>query len=354
MKILQISSIKNASSNGVVVALTSYLKYESKYAEVALYNVNTNIIIDNINCYSNVDYKTISSLPNGFNNPDIVVFNEVYKKEYIKLYKECLKNNIPYVIIPHGCLVKLAQKKKYLKKKIGNLILFNRFVKKSSAIQYLNKEEQENSVFKVNYIISGNGVEIPSYKNKYTNLDLIYIGRYAIYHKGLDILVNVCNKYKSYFIKNNIKVKLYGRTRANDIDILNNMITKYELNDVISINKEVYGSDKEQILKNAYAFIQLSRHEGQPMGVMEALSIGLPTIVTYNTTFGDFVNNYNAGIGVNIDDKEIFNAIKKIYEDKNLRNEYSENAYIYMNKLYNFDNVIKDLIEKYEKIRLNK
>ena len=149
MKILQISSIKNASSNGVVVALTSYLKYENKYADVALYNVNTNIIVDNVNCYSSVDYKTISSLPNGFNSPDIVVFNEVYKKEYIKLYKECLKNNIPYVIIPHGCLVKLAQKKKYLKKKIGNLVLFNRFIKKSNAVQYLNNEEYINSVFKV-------------------------------------------------------------------------------------------------------------------------------------------------------------------------------------------------------------
>ena len=336
MKILQISCIDNLKSNGVVTALTSYLKYENKYAEVAIYNLRSEIIVDGIPNFSYRDYKTISGLPNGFNNPDIVVFNEVYKKEYIKLYKECLKNNIPYVIIPHGCLVKLAQKKKYLKKKIGNLVLFNKFIKKSNAVQYLNNEEYINSVFKVKHIISGNGVDTPTYKNNCTNKDLVYIGRYAIYHKGLDILVNVCKEYKDYFIKNNIKVKLYGRTRSNDIDVLNNMITKYELNDVITINKEVYGSEKEEILKNAYAFIQLSRHEGQPMGIMEALSVSLPAIVTYNTTFGDFVNKYNAGIGVNIDNKEIFTAIKKIYEDRNLRDTYSKNAGIYMNEISNF------------------
>ena len=44
MKILQISCIDNLKSNGVVTALTSYLKYENKYAEVAIYNLRSEII----------------------------------------------------------------------------------------------------------------------------------------------------------------------------------------------------------------------------------------------------------------------------------------------------------------------
>ncbi len=350
MKVLHISCINNVNGNGVAVAIKSYLKNEKKLCDVAIYNLRSDIKVDDVLDYSNKEYKTISSLPNGYNKPDIVVFNEVYKKEYIKLYKECLKNKIPYVIIPHGCLVKVAQARKHLKKKIGNIFLFNRFVKKSKSIQYLNEDEQINSIYNVNYIISGNGVEKPNYINDCTNLDLIYIGRYAIYHKGLDILVNTVNDNKDWFIKNNVKVKLYGRSTENDLELLKNMVSKYNISDIVIINDAVYDKEKDNVLKNSYAFIQTSRHEGQPMGIIEALSIGLPCIVTFGTTFGEFVNKYKTGIGVNIDEKSIFEAIKKLYNDKELRNQYSKNAYKYTNELYGFENVSKDCIEKYSKL----
>lgn len=351
MKILHISCINNIKSNGVAVAISSYLKYESKYSNIAIYNIKTDIEEDNIKCFNYKNYNNISSLPDGFNKPDLVIFNEVYKKEYIKLYKECLKNNIPYIVIPHGSLVLTAQKKKHFKKIIGNILLFNKFLRKAKAIQYLSLKEKENSVLKnKNYIISGNGVDKPKFINNYTNNDLVYIGRYDINTKGLDILVDVIKNNADWFRNNNIKLKLYGRTTSNDLEILKNMILNNKIDDVIIINDAVYNEEKNSILKNAYAFIQTSRHEGQPMGIMEALSVGLPCIVTYQTNFGEFINKYNCGIGVNIDLNEIFLAIKKIYEDNNLRNTYSNNAYKYTNEIYNFDNISKECIEEYKKI----
>ena len=85
------------------------------------------------------------------------------------------------------------------------------------------------------------------------------------------------------------------------------------------------------------------------MGIIEALSVGLPCIVTYQTNFGEFVNKYNCGIGVNIDLDEIFEAIKMMY-NKDIRNICSNNALKYTNEIYDFDNVSKDCIEKYKKI----
>lgn len=349
MKILHISCVGNPSGSGVAVAIKSYLKNEKKFSDVALFNLKTDYDVD-VDSYNIKNYKTISSLPNGYNKPDIVVFNEVYKKEYIKLYKECLKNKIPYVIIPHGSLVKVAQRKKFLKKKIGNIFLFNRFIKKSKAIQYLSEDEKNTSIFDKNYIISGNGVDKPNYINKTNNLDLIYIGRYAIYNKGLDLIVNICKKNHTWFLDNNVKVNLYGRTSGNDLEILKNMVLKEKLNDILVVNDAVYDKDKDNVLKNAYAFIQLSRHEGQPMGIIEALSVGLPCIVSYQTNFGEFVNKYESGIGVSLNEEEIFDSIKKIYENKELRDKYSKNAYKYTNDLYNFENISKKCIDEYKKI----
>ena len=349
MRILHVSSICNIKSNGVAVAISSYLKYESKYVDVAIYNLKTDIEVEGIDCFNFKNYNKISLLPNGYNKPDLVVFNEIYKKGYINLYKECLKNNIPYIVIPHGCLVKKAQKKKHLKKIIGNLLLFNKFIKKANCLQFLTEQELKESVLKnKNYIISGNGVSKPNYVNKYTNNDLVYIGRYDINTKGLDLLVNVCKNNKDWFINNNVKIMLYGRNTDNNKEKLNELISE-DIKDIIILNDEIYNKEKEEVLKNAYAFIQTSRHEGQPMGIIEALSVGLPCIVTYQTNFGEFVNKYNCGIGVNIDLDEIFEAIKMMY-NKDIRNICSNNALKYTNEIYDFDNVSKDCIEKYKKI----
>ena len=349
MKILHISCITNPLGNGVAEAIKSYLKYEKKFTDIALYNLRKEIRVDDILCF-NSDYKTISSLPNGFNKPDLVIFNEVYKKEYIKLYKECLKNNIPYIIIPHGCLVRKAQEKKHLKKLLANLLLFNKFIKKSISLQYLNIEEKNNSVFNKKYIISGNGVNKPKLFNNYTNSDLIYIGRYDINTKGLDLIVNICKKNKDWFITNNVKIKFYGRTSGNDLNVLKETIINNNIDDILICNDSIYGDDKTDILVNAYAFIQTSRHEGLPMGILEALSIGLPCIVTNQTNLGDFITKYKCGYSSDINEDEIFNNIKKIYENKDLRNEFSKNSIKYTNEIYSFENIAKDCIEQYKKL----
>ena len=351
MKILHISSIYNIKSNGVAVAVSSYLKNESKYCDVAIYNLKTDIEVNSVKCFNYKNYNQISLLPDGYNKPDLVIFNEIYKKQYINLYKECLKNSIPYIIIPHGCLVKEAQNKKRLKKIIGNILLFNRFIKKAKCIQFLTEQEKDKSVLKnKNYIISGNGIDTPKFINKFTNKNLIYIGRYDINTKGLDLLVNVCNNNKEWFINNDIKLELYGRDTDNNKEKLNNLVNELNLQNIIILNSEIYNEEKEEILKNSYCFIQVSRHEGQPMGIIEALSIGLPCIVTHQTNFGEFINKYECGISVNINENEIFESIKKIYENEDLRNRYSNNAYKYTNEFYNFDIISKDCIEKYKEV----
>ena len=147
MVILHITSITHPEGNGVAVAVRNYVQYENSKVKVALYNIEGNLTNTACPNFNYKEYKTINMLPKPFCNPDLVIFNEVYKFEYIRLYKECLKRKIKYIIIPHGCLVKNSQKKHKLKKIIGNTLLFNSFVKKANAIQFLNKNEKENTHF---------------------------------------------------------------------------------------------------------------------------------------------------------------------------------------------------------------
>lgn len=353
MVILHVTSITHPEGNGVAVAVRNYIEYENSEAMVALYNIEGDLT--NIACanYNYKDYKTINMLPKPFCKPDLVIFNEVYKFEYLKLYKECLKKSIKYVIIPHGCLVKNSQKKHKLKKVIANILLFNNFIKKANAIQFLNENEKQNTHFSYKKaIIAGNGVEKATYKNNNDsiNKDIVFIGRYEILHKGLDLLVKVCKENHQWFIKNNIKIQLYGRDSGNELLTFKNMIDSNKINDILIVNGPVYDKEKEKTLKMAYAFIQCSRYEGQPMGIIEALSVGVPCIVTYGTYLGEYISENKCGIACNFDSIEVFNAIKRIIEDSKLRNEYAENSYKKVNKDFEWKKVIKETIEEYKKI----
>ena len=352
MKILHIISVTNPKGNGVAEAVKKYLKYESEHNDVALYNLNTLIKPDKINEYAYKEYKSIEDLPNGFSNPDIVIFNEIYKPLYIKLYKECVQNKIKYIIIPHGSLVKEVQEKNKIKKSIANIVFFKRFIKKASAIQFLNDNEMENCNFTYKKaIICGNGIEKPAkYSNKLNKKNFVFIGRYDVKVKGLDLLCDTCSKYYDWFKQNRISIDLYGRDSSNNLVILKEMINDKKIGDIIKIHNAVYGADKKEILINAYGFIQCSRHEGQPMGILEALSIGVPCLVTFNTSFGNYVNKNECGIGFNFDINELFNAIQRICSSNSLREKYSLNARNKSIEDYEWHKVIAKTIKEYEEI----
>lgn len=355
MIILHVIDVSKTECNGVVTAVKSYLEYEKKYATVALLCLDKRIDVDGVETfiYSKSDNKgMLDKLPALFSKPDLVIFNEVYKPRYIKLYKECLRKNIKYVVIPHGCLVDVAQKKHYLKKTLGNILLFNRFLENANAIQFLNNYELKNTHKKFKkVIIDGNGIELPKTKNNWTSNNanckkIVYIGRYSVIHKGLDLVVEVCKKYKKWFQDNNVVIELYGIDADNGYSYLEKEIQKYKLQKVLKLNFAIYGQEKECVLLKAYGFIQCSRFEGQPMGIIEAMMFGVPCIVTNGTYMGNFIAD-TCGYVCDFDKDSVFSAISQLCNDEQKRLDFSKNASKVANKNFYIDNVIRQTLSDY-------
>ena len=323
MVILHIAYIRNTSYNGVSVVVPHHINTQSKYAETGLINIYKEKIngIENQFEYD-YDFK-IKNLPSPFNKPDIVVFHECYRIQYIKIYKELLKNNIPYVILPHGELAIGAQKKKRLKKFIANLLLFNRFIKKSKAIQCLSQNEYDNVRFKANKIVSTNGVYLPgetkdSFRD--SSLKFVYIGRLDPYHKGLDLLLDAIVEIKQTIVDNKVKFYLYGPEYAAN-PILPELISSRNLSDIVLWMGPVDGKEKKKALLDSDIFIQTSRFEGMPMGILEALSYGVPCLATEGTNLTKEISKYDAGWVCETDSHSIalsiLNAISDVDDFKN-------------------------------------
>src|SRR5699024_4384370 len=118
------------------------------------------------------------------------------------------------------------------------------------------------------------------------------------YIKGLDLLVESVNIIKEYLILNNAKITLYGPDIDNSKKKLNEMISEYGLNTIINIKEPVFSEEKYRIMSQSDFFIQTSRTEGLPMGILEALSFGLPCIITPGTNLSKEVAECEAGVEV--------------------------------------------------------
>lgn len=351
MRILHIAAINDNPCTGVPVAVPQHLKAQKEFADIALLNLLPYQIEGVDKCFIGENYSTIDTLPDGFSQPDLAVFHEVYYTKFIKIASDLKKRNIPYIIIPHGSLTKEAQNKKRAKKIIGNLLLFSKFIRGAIAIQYLSNKECERSNFGKNKFVEPNGITLPlEYKKYPSNKDLIqlvYIGNLSISIKGLDLLLEALNKVKALVSKKHLRLDIYGPNTGTRHEDIRQLISQFELEDIVFLHDAVIGEEKKRILLSADAFIQTSRSEGLSMGILEALSYGIPCIVTQGTNLREVIEENNAGWGADNTSESICLAITRFIDSENILKEKSRNAVQLIKSEYEWSVVAKKTIKKY-------
>lgn len=286
--------------------------------------------------------------------PEIVLFHSIWAMPYIAMAKLLRKEGIPYGVMMHGANSVENSKKGYLKKLIVNTFWFNSFLKNAACIIYLNNKEFENCVSKnlnkKNFIIP-NGCDLVEIdintKQIHKPVNVIYLGRLALYHKGIDFLLDaleILNKKG----QRNFHLTFYGN--ENDIDIVKIKKRLEGLKSISHYAGAAYGDKKAEVYRNADMFILTSRFEGMPMGVLEALSYGVPCLLTPGTNMSDVVVGAHAGWETLCDAEKIASdieyAIADLQENYPL---YCEAAYS-LSKNYDWKVIAKLSIEIFESI----
>lgn len=350
MVILHIAYTNGDPCNGVQVVVPQHLIAQSKYAEVAVVNISNIKLHSDCVQFEYYSQFSIAALPSPFNKPDVVVFHECYRIQYIQIATELKKMKIPYVIIPHGELSKDAQKKKRLKKIMANILIFNRFINCAAGIQLLSDTELNTTELGKHKFVATNGISIPENSKQQfrkTAIKFVYIGRLDAYHKGLDLMVEGISKCVDVMRSNACTVDIYGPDVLGRREYVGGLIAEHDVNDIITLHKSVLGEDKERVLLDGDIFIQTSRFEGMPMGILEALSYGIPCIVTEGTTLANFIQEHDAGWACTTNAENIAQAIRIAISQKDEYENKSQNARRAVDEHFSWEEVSDVAIRTY-------
>lgn len=348
MKIYHICPIYKPS-NGIYFVLKNLVPCQKKLGnEVLIINPQKKGYQDkNIVYYSYSDFKKLIET----NVPDIVIFHGVFNKWIISFSYFLRKKKIPYFIELHGALSRQNMKTSRLKKHLYNLLFLNRIVKKAKGIIYLNQAEFSNSTIShlnANSLVIPNGCEANDKVADHNNekFELLYIGRLDIEHKGLDIMIPAVKR--AYENGVNLHLSLFGRGYEDEMKWLEKEIKGYE--GVIDFYGEVFGKDKEIAFLHADVLLLTSRYEGFPITILEAISYGIPCIVTPNTNVSDIIENKNCGWMTDFSIEGVAKAILKSSQCTKLKLEMMGQQCIRTASDYSWERIADLSINEYSKL----
>jgi glycosyltransferase involved in cell wall biosynthesis len=295
-------------------------------------------------------------LPAPFDRPDLVVFHSTYIPMHARIASRLRRAGIPYLICPRGGMTRGATNKKRLKKRLGNLLFFNRLVHGAAAVHCLTEGEAAlSSGWDRPTFVVGNGIPLPpraelANVRRNQQVRLTFMGRLDIHHKGLDLLLDACRIIRRDLADANALLALHGPDTDGSVRELHERIATLGLDDLVSVGPPVSGASKAQLLKRSDGFLHTSRYEGLPMAVLEALAHGVPCLLTPGTNMADEVARFGAGWKVETTPSGVAAGIKRaLSEDRNVWVEAGRNARRLVKEHYRWDIIGKMSVEQYRR-----
>ena len=175
---------------------------------------------------------------------------------------------------------------------------------------------------------SGDNISQKNDNNKKNDVTLLFLSNF-IESKGVFDFLKSCKRLKEQGY--NFKISLIGNFTKNiSNELLNTLLSNYNLNkDIIHLGP-AYGSEKMKLICNSDIFIFPTFYEKEcfPLVILEAMSMKLPVIATNEGAISEIIENDITGFIV--EKRDINNLsikIAKLINDYKLRNLMAENAY---------------------------
>jgi glycosyltransferase involved in cell wall biosynthesis len=250
---------------------------------------------------------------------------------------------VNYIVMPQGGYDAGSRARRHRRKRLW-LPIERIYLERALAV-HLSFETEAPDVVRIGrkarWIVAPTGSDPPP-----TNWDggtggyLAWFGRYDIRHKGLDVLVQAMSRLSS---RNRCCLRVHGRPSANSAKDIEKLAVIEGVADLISVSGPVTGSEKADFLRRAAAYVHPSRWESHSHALVEALSSGVPSVVSASCSVASQLRAADAAVIVEPTPDGIAEGISAI-----LRNpqHYSDRAKHFVQTKLDWPGIIKNYLDQ--------
>ena len=284
--------------------------------------------------------------------PDVVHFHSVFIPSHATLAVSLRHRHIPYVVTPHGGLSKQVLSRHSALKHLYAASIEKTRIRGASVVTAVHEKEvaeitrflghRAPAIRVVSNPIDAALFGTESWAPTPPPFRLVFLGRYDVWHKGLDRLVALAQHLPE------VQIRLHGAAPDPDDPDFKQVVRNAPAN--ISINGPVYGTSKIDVLKSAAMYIQLSRWEGQSISLGEALYLGVPVAVSADMNMATDVRDNDLGLVLPDDPARAADDIRRALGDEARRKQSSANAATFARRRYDPEAVAEAYVHVYESV----
>lgn len=264
------------------------------------------------------------------NDFDIVHINWMYTYPTLITSRICIAKKQPYIISPHGMLDREAFR---IKSKIKKFLYYNllekRTLQNATTIHYASIGERKNSIFQeeVPIEVVANGVEKISFPVANGSLEgdlslpdlstkspvVVTLGRLN-YIKGFDnLLLAWADFIKQY---PDAHLIIAGPSDGSYGEILYELARVLDLEEHVTFTGMVQPENKYSLLSLSSFYVCSSHLESFGMSIVEAMSIGIPVLVTDRVNINADIIQSGAGVVSSTDPQDICRGLVNMTKSK--------------------------------------
>ena len=269
---------------------------------------------------------------------DVIHVHEIWHYAGYAAFRAAKKNEIPFVLTPHGELGEWHLSHKAMKKRIYMRLILDRMLCNADALHAITPAEKSR-ILELGYgtpvTVAPNGIDptqfdilpdLSDFLNKFPALKgkrvILYLGRLNT-TKGLDILACSFSAITRRFPDAILLVA--GPDEEGGRQVMESILTSNGVIDRTIFTGMLTGKDKLAALSSADMFVLPSYSEGFSIAVLEAMAARLPVVISEGCNFPEVAEN-GAGFVVEANDKPVAEAISALLSDSGLRVRMGENG----------------------------
>lgn len=271
------------------------------------------------------------------------------------------------VITIHGLLDKWAVAHSKWKKDLVTLLYQRRLLGRADLIQINNTDEEEDVIRYLGYrpknmVIVPNGMKLDEYTRSHLPSKGLFRAKHGLrpdqqmvlfmarlnIKKGLDLLLPAFDKVHQQ-LPDAILI-LAGPDDGYQAET-EEFIRKHNLADRIKMVGMLTDTIKKEALADADLFVLPSYSEGFSIAVLEAMTSGVPALVSDRVGFGDYIARYEAAFLTPLTSDGVAEGLLKILQDDSYARSIANRAYNMVTENFDIRVVANQLLEEYKKVQ---